>query len=538
MALARQAISREPEPSRPIARPAAIRRAWGLTLLLAVTMAPVGIALARTPAGHVFTGYVVIARDAFVYQALWRAGWHGAWLFHPLYSGEPEPGILIYAWYLWSGHGLGWLPGPLLYHGARMGAIIVAIAGIWKLTGVLYHPVLLRRWAFVLAVFGGGIGLLLGHAAHLGPIALRPTEVLVSGTSVADAIAMAPHVPLAAALLCGVFVACLRFARDGVRRRLVLGAVMALGLELIYPQLYALAVATILGWAVVRRPRHAATFLAVIIAAGAPYLAYLGLAQHADPSAFIGVGATAQVPFHFDVGDPIGFLLLSHLVASGLIGVALYTRRIRGDLALPAAWIVVMTGFMFLPGFRTVVGRSYLVSSIPFGLLAAAGLLSLARRLRPGAGRRRTVMLALAFSSLFGVFSLIQPYAIALFRLDPNAEYERRGEAALLDWLQPRSNPADLVLTTYLDGIFVPAQSNARVYAGHPDQTVDVGAKAGLAQAFFQQWDMQQRDAFVVNNGIDYVLAGDARASARLGQDARLQVVAASGGETLYRVKP
>src|SRR5207249_11571014 len=124
-------------------------------------------------------------------------------------------------------------------------------------------------------------------------------------------------------------------------------------------------------------------------AAAAPCLVCLAWAGHRAPAAFVGVGATAQVPFHFDVGDPLGFLVFSHLVASGLILAAIAARRIRGDLLLPAAWILLMTAFMFLPGVRTVVGRSYLASSIPFGLLAAAGLLPLLRRLPAGAWRRR-----------------------------------------------------------------------------------------------------------------------------------------------------
>jgi hypothetical protein len=144
--------------------------------------------------------------------------------------------------------------------------------------------------------------------------------------------------------------------------------------------------------------------------------------------------------------------------------------------------------------------------------------------------------LVLASSSLFGLVSLVQPFGIALGRLDPVAEYERSGEAGLLRWLAPQSSPRDLVLTTYLDGVFVPAQTNARAYVGHPDQTVDVTAKAALALAYFRQWDAAQRDAFLDANRIDYVLAGDPSSVERLRSDPRLQLAHQDGGEALFRV--
>ena len=537
MALARPSIRPLPA-AAPLPGRTESRRALVLIGLAAITLGPIALAFLRTPPDRVFSGYVVIARDAFVYQALWRSGWQGAMAFHPLYSGETQPGILIYSSYLWTGRLVGWLSGPWLYHAVRLLACLALLHALRSLATALYRRGLVRRWAMILATLGGGVGVLLGTGSRLGPISLRPTEVLVSGTSVADLVAMAPHLAWAAALLCWTFAACLRWARRPRWSLALAGTAAPLGLALIYPQLSLLAVLAMLCWAIARRQARGMVFAGLAAAATAPYLVYLGWAEHRYPAAFEGVGATAQVPFHFDVGDPLGFLVLSHLVASGLILAAIAARRVRGDLLLPAAWILLMTAFMFLPGLRTVVGRSYLASSIPFGLLAAAGLPPVLRRLPAGAWRRRGLLLTLAASSLFGVFSLAQPYTIAAFRADPNAEYERRGEAQLLSWLAPRSRPQDLVLTTYLDGIFVPAQTNARAYVGHPDQTADVRAKGAQALAFMTGWDAVRRDAFLDSGGIDYVLAADAASRARLSADPRLRLVQRAGDEGLYQVSP
>jgi hypothetical protein len=177
-----------------------------------------------------------------------------------------------------------------------------------------------------------------------------------------------------------------------------------------------------------------------------------------------------------------------------------------------------------------------MASSIPFGLCAAPGLLSLLRGLRRPAWRRRVAALVLSASSLYGLFSLAQPLWIAGLRLDAAAEYESRPEALLLHRLAPRVSAADVVLTTYLDGVFVPAQTSARAFVGHPEMTIDAARKAGEANAFFTVWSAAQRGAFVHANGIDYVLAGTAASAGHLQGDSGLQLVDREDGAALFRV--
>jgi hypothetical protein len=493
--------------------------------LLSLTVLPLLLAAVQTPAGSVFTGYLVIARDAFVYQGIWRAGWDGAWLFQPGYTSEPLPPVLLYPWYLWSGHLLGWLPGPWLYHAVRLAGDALLLVTVYLLCAQLFRARLLRRWAFVLATFGGGIGLLL-------PDGLRQsaTEIASPGSSVADLISMAPHLSLALALMCWVFVVALRTRRGSNRVELVSGLAALLGLELIYPQLALLALGVILAWAVGRHRGSGVVMAALGALLIAPYLVYLLIVTRTAPDALRVIRPSLEV------GDPFGFLVISHLAATSLICVALMRRRLRGDLLLPSLWIVGMTIFMFTPGVDRVLGRVFMASSIPFGLCAAPGLLSLLRAIRRKAWRRRVLLLAIAGSSFFGVFSLAQPYWIAAQRLDHRAEYESAGEAALLAWLAPQVSRRDVVLTTYLEGLFVPASTSARVYVGHPDMTIDARRKAEEALAFFERWPSERRAEFVDSMGIDYVLTAEPNRAARLMNDPRLRLVRTSGGAALFKV--
>ncbi|TME46657.1 MAG: hypothetical protein E6I56_06500 [Chloroflexi bacterium] len=497
-----------------------------------LTLPPLLLAALRTPAASVFSGYVVIARDASVYQAIWRQGWQGAWLFRSPFTSESLPGVLLYPWYLWPAHLLGWIPAPWLYHGERLGAGAALLAALWLLIGELFRPRLLRRWAMVFCALGGGVGIVLPHGLMLGPLLSRATELQSPGSSVADLVAMAPHLPWAMALMCWVLVVGLRLRRPLSLSELISGLVAVVGLQLIYPQLSLLVVGLVGAWALIQGHRRAVWYAIAAALVQAPYLIYLFSVWRTTPAAF------SVVRTSLDVGDPFGFLVLSHLVASGLIVIALWRRRLRGDLLLPALWIVGMTLCMFTPGIDRTLGRTFMASSIPFGLCAAPGLLTVLRSIRTAAWRRRAAALILSASSLYGLFSLAQPYWIAGLRLDAAAEYESRAEASLLQRLAPKVSPEDLVLTAYLDGVFVPAQTNARAYVGHPEMTIDAGRKSAQAVAFFGSWSPDQRARFVRANGIDYVLAPDPAAVVRLAGDPELRRVDRQGPMALFKVMP
>lgn len=494
------------------------------------TLPPIALGALRVPAGNVFSGYVVIARDAYVYQALWRQGGYGAWLFSSPYTAENLPGILLYPWYLWPAHLLGWAAGPGLYHASRLAAAAALLAVTWLLITELFRSPWMRRWALILSVLGGGIGALLPRDLHLGPVTTHATEMASPGSSVADLISMAPHLPWAIALMCWVFVVALRLRRRVHGIELISGIAAIIGLQLIYPQLAILAVAVLIGWSVINRYSQAFLFA---LAAGAVqifYLQYLLWVSQTSPRAL------AVIRPSLDVGDPFGFLVLSHLVATSLIVLAIWRRKLRGDLWLPTLWIVGMTLFMFMPGISHTLGRSFMASSIPFGLCATPGLLSLLRSIRARPWRRRVAAAALALSSLYGIYSLAQPYWIAMFRLDPRAEYEPAAEALLLQRLAPNVTSRDVVLSEYLDGIFVPAQTDARAFVGHPEMTIDAGRKADEALAFFNSWDAAQREVFLRANGIDYVLADNAEAVQRLNGEPALRMIDRAGSMALFEV--
>src|SRR5258708_40160009 len=91
--------------------------------LLALTLVPLAVGAAATPTGHVFSGFVLEARDHVSYVADAMEGLEGRWLYHDPYTSDPHPRSLIYLPYLV----LGQLdrgprrPLPVLPHLPRLG---------------------------------------------------------------------------------------------------------------------------------------------------------------------------------------------------------------------------------------------------------------------------------------------------------------------------------------------------------------------------------------------------------------------------------
>src|SRR5207245_9480096 len=96
-------------------------------------------------------------------------------------------------------------------------------------------------------------------------------------------------------------------------RALAAALAAQLGLALIYPQLALLPVVVLVGLAFLHRSRRLLLLAGAVAVVVAPSIGYLGWVDLRSPIPL------RQVLLSFDLGDPFGFLVLSHLVATGLL---------------------------------------------------------------------------------------------------------------------------------------------------------------------------------------------------------------------------
>jgi uncharacterized membrane protein len=66
-------------------------------------------------------------------------------------------------------------------------------------------------------------------------------------------------------------------------------------------------------------------------------------------------------------------------------------------------------------------------------------------------------------------------------------------ELEAMDWLAAHTQPADIVLSSYQVGNYIPARAGNRVFLGHGPETIHVEEKENIVGQFFQA---QTSDAY------------------------------------------
>ena len=539
-----------------------------IALVIASTPYVVGASLATEQ--RVFGGFVYGVEDCYSYLAKMRQGAEGAWLFHIAYTPEPHPGTFFFPFHLLLGKMAALLPGGdgsidltevltarmvWVYHGARVIFGLGLLLTVYRFLAQFTARVAVRRLAWLMVTFGGGLGWLLvalGRSNWLGSIPLD--FILPEGFTFLVLYAL-PHIALARTLLLWGILFLLRawerHPKSEVQgpnhasrftlhvSRLTFHAAMAgacwLVMGLIVPLYVAVAWAvTGAAWVALglRRRRvmwREALAATVAVLISAPVVVYSAWVFTTDP-----VYATWAAQNRILSPHPLHYLA-AYGVLLALAAFAVQDAwRDEGPTWLALAWVVVVPLLVYLPfnlQRRLVEGVQ-----VPLSLLAALGVSSF--RLR-GFRLRVVVGILVIGLSLTNVM-LVAGNCLAL-RGQPAPIYRDAGEVAALDWLNGRVDPGDVVLATYATGNYLPARTRARAFVGHGPESVRAGEKEALVARFFSATaDEAWRRQLLAQYGVDYVFWGPAeRALGDLdpGQAVYLRQVYEAEGYSIFEVK-
>ena len=538
-------------------------REYGFVLILGiialiVTSIPYVLGAGLATGDRVYGGFVYAIEDCYSYLAKMRQGAEGAWLFRIAYTPEPHRGALFFPFHLLLGKVAALLPGSDLtarlvwvYHGSRVVFGLALLLMVYRFLAEFTERVAVRRLAWLLVTFGGGLGWLLVVLGQPGWLGSMPLDFILPEGFTFLVLYSFPHIALARSLLL-LGILCLLRAWQGYPvtaspitdhvsritsfKWAALTGLLWLVMGLIVP-FYVPVAWVVMGsaWLALglrnrRIPWQEAWRAGVTGFLSAPVVLYSAWVFTVDPVYKIW-GAQNLIssphPFHY-------------LAAYGvLLALAAFAARDawrgEGSTWLALVWVAVVPLLVYLP--INVQRRLVEGVQVPLSLLAALGF----HKFRWQGFRLRVLSVVLLVVLSLTNVMLVAGNCLAL-QGQPAPIYRDRWEVAALDWLGERVQSDDVVLGAYRTGNYLPARAKARSFVGHGPESVRADEKKALVAQFFasETGDQWRRD-LLSSYGVDWLFWGPIERE--LGRfDPRavpyLQQVYDTMGYTIFEVEP
>ncbi len=513
---------------------------WALVALLWANL-PYLIGYASSTPQNQFGGFFLYEQDGYSYLAKMRQGTQGAWEFHLPYTSEDEyqTGGFVYPFYLLLGKlaSLG-LSYPVLYHGARLLSSILLLLVLARFIARFVSDQRWQVWTWWLLLFSGGWGLLVSTFFNQKYVAY---ELVAPDAFVFSILYGTPHVILGFAL----FLIWIGYVLDLISRkfqtirevagRLIiangLGLLTALSREAYGPAFAGIFGAYLIALLLQRRkiPWREGSLVALACLGAGVYGAYLIFAFRASPGL-----AAWSAQNEFTSPDLFDFLIgFAPLIALAAIGLYLYfgrrhTMSLAREHSFLIAWLIAAPIMAYLP---LVINRRLIAGwQIPLCIFGAYALLRLLDSKLPL--RRVIAVGALALSAVSTL--IIVGMGIVFVSTPRPPLYQTADQLAALDWLGRHTSDQDVVLSEWRFGNLLPIYAAARVFVGHPIETIGYAEKNALVNHFLDPATSEtDRQALIDRWKITLVVAPTDQLALPHGQ-----IVFQQGLLNIYQVAP
>jgi hypothetical protein len=495
------------------------------TIALIVTSIPYVLGVGLATEDRVFGGFVYAIEDCYSYLAKMRQGAEGAWLFRIAYTPEPHRRALFFPFHLLLGKVAALLPGSDLtarlvwvYHGARVLFGLVLLLTVYRFLAEFTERVAVRRLAWLLVAFGGGLGWLLVVLGEPGWLGSMPLDFILPEGFTFLVLYGFPHIALARSLLLLGILCLLRAwqghpvtvspVTDHVSRIMpfkwaALTGLLWLVMGLIVPFYVPVAWVVMgsawmaLGLRTGRVPWQQAWQAGMVGLVSAPVVLYSAWVFTVDP-VYKTWGAQNLIssphPFHYLAAYGVLLVLAAFAARDAWRG--------QGSTWLAVVWVAVVPLLVYLP--INVQRRLVEGVQVPLSLLAALGF----RRFKWQGFRLQVLSVVLLVGLSLTNVMLVAGNCLAL-RGQPAPIYRDRWEVAALDWLDGRVQPDDVVMGAYETGNYLPARTKARSFVGHGPESVRADEKKALVAQFFAgETSEQWRRDLLTDYGVDWLFWG------------------------------
>ena len=510
--------------------------------VVAFSTLPYALTWWLTPSGYVFTGILANPLDGFSYLAKMRQATEGAWLLHLPYTSVPHQAALLFPQYVLLGKvvALTGIAPILVYHAARIVSGLLMLGVSYGFIATIVTSVAVRKTAFLLLSTSSGLTWFTGFFGFLA------SDVTVPESNTFYSLFTNVHFPLASGLLTAAFLLVLKGLSRFPWTLMALGGMSNALMVLLQPFLLFSETVIAAIWALLLLGRGKMTLSllrpSVLLLWVIPMLPLLLLARqlYADP---VLAEWTAQnvTPSPPPWSYLAGYGLLVPLALLGLIGAWRRPRECalsEWGAVLLLAWAIAGVMLLYAPiPWQRRLSEGY---HIPVSILAAVGLHTfiLARMgehvrqlVRPAVvGFCMMGSLTVAGASVLGARALGEPYYLSL------NDYEA------LTWLAENVTVNDLALASPTMGNIAPAWSSAKVYWGHPYETVNAPVRYQHVLDFYSSSAATTaRCDFLREAGVTLVYAGPLElrlGDADLAAQPGLVPAYRSGPVVVYRVTP
>ncbi len=494
-----------------------------IAVVLVITSVPYVVGWLRSTPDRVFGGFAFAIEDGYSYLSKMKQGADGAWLFQLPYTSEAHTPTVFYLFYLLLGKlsALTRLSTPLVYHLARLFFDTLLLVVVYRFLAMFSTWRSVRRLAFLLILFSGGLGwllLLLGQANWLGS---APIDLISPEAYTFLILYGFPHLALARTLMLLGLIVWWQEPQARIQSAVFAG-ICWLGMGLLVPFYQAVAGVIVLAgltaqaW-VARKINWPAIWLAALAGLiASPPLIYTVIIVATDPIWKVWADQLVILsphPLHY----VLGYALVGLLAIVGIVKA--WKRRVIDARLL--GWLVAVPFLIYVP-FNS---QRRMIESwqIPLTFSAAVGLAyvvlpawSRSRLVKRLTQYRRYTVHGLRSWLLAGILLLSSTtYALLLVeqtaRIAAQVELGFRdgAELAALHWLDERVTHDDVILSSYATGNFLPVIVGAKAFLGHGPETAYSGEKQQLVQQFYSAATTDEwRREFLRQWPITYVFHG------------------------------
>lgn len=461
----------------------------------------------------VFSGFVYefTFYDALSYIAKMRPEWTGTWLYQNPYATEAHKPVLLFVLYSAMGRLASVLGVSLIamYHAARVGFSILLLFAADRVIKTLEFRGASRVLAFVFVFTAAGFGWVL-RRVRTGDF---PLDYFLTEASAFLSMVNYPHFVLSSALILFSIAEFYRCARGEASWWSVpLLATMAFVQAWVHPRLVLtiLAVGGIAAlWGAMLKlwpARRWVLPLGATLAAALPPMAATMISVRADPIWFTWVD-----PYLPSYSPLEYFFMYGLLWPFAIYGAwkAARSRSARGVFLV--SWLVVACVLPYLP--MNAQRRMTHGWNFPLALLAAYALAehiipALVQRWRLGERAATAIAVVVAVVMALSPLDYIYYGARKVVRGQFPAYYSVNRQE-MMAWLDANTTSDDVVMGSFMTGMFIPAMSGNRVVLGHWAETTESKQKDKEIGTFFSiGMSMEERLAYLDEHEVDYVVFG------------------------------